>query len=50
MIASLSGALRTGSALDRLREQENAPDAVVFASQVDAWATRTGRGSKPVPR
>ncbi|MET0914005.1 MAG: FtsX-like permease family protein [Acidimicrobiales bacterium] len=38
VIASLSGALRTGSALDRLREQENAPDAVVFASQVHAGA------------
>ena len=34
VIASLSGALRTGTALDRLREQEDAPDAVVFSGQV----------------
>ena len=36
VIASLSGAIRTDSALDRFRDRENAADAVVFASQVDA--------------
>ncbi len=36
VMATLSGAIRTDSALDRFRERENAADAVVFASQVDA--------------
>ena len=42
-LASVSGALRTDSALDRLNQRTNASDAVVFPSQVGAfhpdWST-----------
>jgi ABC-type lipoprotein release transport system permease subunit len=37
VVASLSGAVRTGTALDRLRVAENAPDAILFPSQADAY-------------
>ena len=36
-IASIAGARRTGTALDRLREHTNASDAIVFASQRGAY-------------
>ncbi len=36
-VASVSGALRTGSALDRLNDRTNASDAVVFPGQVGAY-------------
>jgi hypothetical protein len=36
-VASLSGAVRTASAFDRLRDRENGADAVVFPSQVGVY-------------
>jgi hypothetical protein len=36
-VTALSGAIRTSTALDRLRDREDAADAVVFPSQVGAF-------------